>query len=73
METSHGSPRVSVLIPTYRDAELIRRSLPTFLAPEPGAIEIVVTNSGGRTSRLVRAFTDDEPTVSWRAGRVVCG
>ena len=45
METSHGSPRVSVLIPTYRDAELIRRSLPTFLAPEPGAVEVVVLNN----------------------------
>jgi GT2 family glycosyltransferase len=45
MESGHGSPRVSVLIPTYRDAELIRRSLPTFLAAEPGAVEVVVLNN----------------------------
>ena len=45
MESGNGSPRVSVLIPTYRDAELIRRSLPTFLAAGPGEVEVVVLNN----------------------------
>ena len=40
-----SSPRFSVLIPTFRDAELLRRSLPTFLATEPGTVEVVVLNN----------------------------
>ena len=39
------SPRVSVLIPTYKDADLLRRSVPTFLANPPDEVEIVVLNN----------------------------
>jgi GT2 family glycosyltransferase len=38
-------PRFSILIPTHRDAHLLRRSLPTFLATEPGEVEIVILNN----------------------------
>ena len=38
-------PRFSVLIPTHRDAHLLQRSLPTFLASTPGMIEIVIVNN----------------------------
>ena len=39
------SPRLSVLVPTYRDAALLRRSLPTFLATDPGTVEIAILNN----------------------------
>jgi GT2 family glycosyltransferase len=38
-------PRFSILIPTHQDAHLLRRSLPTFLAAEPGEVEIVILNN----------------------------
>ena len=38
-------PRFSILIPTHRDAHLLRRSLPTFLAAAPGEVEIVILNN----------------------------
>jgi GT2 family glycosyltransferase len=44
-ESGDGPPRLSVLIPTHRDAELLRRSLPTFLAAAPGTVEVVVLNN----------------------------
>jgi GT2 family glycosyltransferase len=46
VETGPGSsPRFSVLIPTHRDAELLRRSLPVLLDGEPGTVEIVILNN----------------------------
>jgi len=38
-------PLVSVLIPTYKDAPLLRRSLPVFLEHPPDDVEIVVLNN----------------------------
>jgi GT2 family glycosyltransferase len=38
-------PRFRVLVPTYRDAALLRRSLPTFVAMEPGSVEVLVLNN----------------------------
>jgi GT2 family glycosyltransferase len=40
-----GVPRFSVLIPTYRDASLVRRSLPVLLASAPGPVEVVILNN----------------------------
>jgi GT2 family glycosyltransferase len=42
---SGARPRFSILIPTHQDAHLLRRSLPTFLAAEPGEVEIVILNN----------------------------
>ena len=42
---SSGSPTVSVLIPTYKDADLLRKSLPDFLEHPPAEVEIVVVNN----------------------------
>jgi GT2 family glycosyltransferase len=39
------APRFSVLIPTYKDASLLGRSLPVFLATQPGAVEVVIVNN----------------------------
>ena len=38
-------PSVSVLIPTYKDAYLLRKSLPVFLERTPDDVEIVVVNN----------------------------
>jgi GT2 family glycosyltransferase len=40
-----GDPRFSILIPTHRDAHLLRRSLPTFLATEQGEVEVLILNN----------------------------
>src|SRR5262245_44679997 len=40
-----STPKVSVLIPTYRDADLLRRSVPTFLENPPDEVEILVLNN----------------------------
>jgi len=37
--------RVSVLIPTYRDAHLLRTSLPVLLSERKGAVEILIMNN----------------------------
>ena len=39
------SPRVSVLIPTYKDADLLRKSVPVFLDHPPDEVEILVLNN----------------------------
>ena len=44
-KANESATRLSVLIPTHEDASLLRRSLPTFLATEPGTLEIVVLNN----------------------------
>ncbi len=44
-KANESATRLSVLIPTHQDASLLRRSLPTFLATEPGTVEIVVLNN----------------------------
>ena len=41
---SSGSPTVSVLIPTYKDADLLRKSVPVFLAHTPDEVEILYMN-----------------------------
>jgi GT2 family glycosyltransferase len=51
-----GAPRVSVLIPTYKDAHLLRKSLPILLGYPP-EIEIVVVNND--PSQDVRAAIAD--------------
>src|SRR4051795_9310988 len=45
MESGGGPAGLSVLIPTYRDAELLQRSLPTFLGAGSGPVEVVVLNN----------------------------
>ncbi len=49
-ESSHPDPRadrprVSVLIPTYKDADLLRKTLPLFLEHPPAEVEVVVVNN----------------------------
>ncbi len=39
------SPRVSVLIPTYKDADLLRKSVPVFLDNPPEEVEILILNN----------------------------
>ena len=65
---------VSVLIPTYKDADLLRKSLPVFLENPPGDLEIVVLNND--RSQDVRAaigtYGDDSRVrlveMGWEAG-----
>src|SRR3954453_12245467 len=45
MESGGGPAGLSVLISTYRDAELLQRSLPTFLGAGSGPVEVVVLNN----------------------------
>jgi GT2 family glycosyltransferase len=40
-----STPRVSVLIPTHRDAYLLRKSLPTLLRNPPDEVEVLVLNN----------------------------
>ena len=65
---------VSVLIPTYKDADLLRKSLPVFLENPPDDLEIVVLNND--PSQDVRAaigrYGDDSRVrlveMGWEAG-----
>jgi GT2 family glycosyltransferase len=65
---------VSVLIPTYRDAHLLRRSLPVFLEGPPQEVEIVVLNNDpAQDVRAALAGWADDPRVrlvemGWEAG-----
>jgi GT2 family glycosyltransferase len=43
--SANRGTRVSVLIPTYRDADLLRTSLPVFFGHPPNELEIVVVNN----------------------------
>ena len=71
---SSGSPTVSVLIPTYRDAHLVRRSLPVYLDGPPQEVEIVVLNNDpAQDVRAALAGWADDPRVrlvemGWEAG-----
>jgi GT2 family glycosyltransferase len=68
------SPKVSVLIPTYKDAELLRKSLPVFLEQPPEDVEIVVVNNDpSQDVRAAIADYADDPRVQlvemgWEAG-----
>ena len=42
---ARSSPRVSVIIPTYSDAYLLRKSLPVLLRNPPDEIEVVIVNN----------------------------
>ena len=42
---ANDGPSVSVLIPTYKDAYLLRKSLPVFLERMPDGVEIVIVNN----------------------------
>ena len=44
-EQGDDAPRLSVLIPTYRDAELVRRSVTTLLSQSSVSVEVVVLNN----------------------------
>lgn len=74
VERPSRSPRVSVLIPTYKDAELLRKSLPVFLEHPPDDIEIVVVNNDpSQNVRAALADCADDPRVrlvemGWEAG-----
>lgn len=65
---------MSVLIPTYRDAHLLRRSLPVFLEGPPEEVEIVVLNNDpAQDVRAALAGWADDPRVrlvemGWEAG-----
>jgi GT2 family glycosyltransferase len=52
----NGAPRVSVLIPTYKDAHLLRKSVPILLG-HPPEVEIVIVNND--PSQDVRAAIAD--------------
>ena len=71
---SSARPAVSVLIPTYRDAHLLRRSLPVFLEGPPHEVEIVVLNNDpAQDVRAALAGWADDPRVrlvemGWEAG-----
>jgi GT2 family glycosyltransferase len=67
-------PSVSVLIPTYKDADLLRRSLPVFLEHQPDDVEVVVLNNDPAQS-VATALAEhaDDPRVrliemGWEAG-----
>lgn len=61
---ANRGPRVSVLIPTYKDANLLRQSLPVFLEHPPDDVEIVVVNND--PSQDVRAAVGSH----WEDSRV---
>jgi GT2 family glycosyltransferase len=50
--------RVTVLIPTYRDAHLLRKSLPVFLQNPPRELEVVILNND--PSQDIRASVGDD-------------
>jgi GT2 family glycosyltransferase len=65
--------RVTVLIPTHSDAQLLRKSLPTLL-DHPGRIEILVMNNNPSqdVTAAIGAYADDERVrileMGWEAG-----
>jgi GT2 family glycosyltransferase len=73
-ERTSRNPRVSVVIPTYKDAELLRKSLPVFLEHPPDDVEIVVVNNDpSQQVRAAIAGHADDPRVrlvemGWEAG-----
>lgn len=68
------SPRVSIVIPTYKDADLLRRSLPAFLDHPPGELEIVILNNDPSQDvrAALRGIGDDRRVrlveMGWEAG-----
>jgi GT2 family glycosyltransferase len=61
-----GKPSLSVIIPTYRRAEALRRCLRALLAADapPGSLEVIVVDDGGKLSRDIEAEFPDQP-IRW--------
>ena len=58
-------PRVSVLIPTHRDADLLRTSLPTFLTDPAADIEVIIINNDPEQDvrRAIGEYASDPRTT----------
>ena len=67
-------PRVSVLIPTHKDADLLRKTLPLFLEHPPAEVEVVVLNNDpAQNVQAAVGSHGDDPRVrliemGWEAG-----
>lgn len=60
-----STPRVSVLIPTHRDAYLLRKSLPVFLRHPPDEVEVIVLNNDpSQDVRSLIGENADDPRVT---------
>jgi GT2 family glycosyltransferase len=61
----HSTPRVSVLIPTHRDAYLLRKSLPVLLGNAPHEVEVLVLNNDPTQDvRSAIGESADDPRVT---------
>ena len=66
---NESATRPSVPIPTCEDASLLRRSLPTFLATEPGTVPIVVLDYDPAPDVAVAAASTSNSRYSRSTGR----
>jgi GT2 family glycosyltransferase len=59
--SAHSTLRLSVLIPTYRDAHLLQKSLPVYLGEPTPEIEVLVLNNDPSQDvrSLIGEFADD--------------